>query len=170
MCLVSLGGRPLLGLYYMIPFLPYRTMRDHFLEYPLGANVLTILAIAVIVGAIIHGKRLPKSKLYLIWLLLGMYLYVSMWIGTAMGNAPPPLWLSDLNFVTWKDYMLIPLVFVAAGLVIEDRKAVRTVMLITAISLLFIDRSFILESTSRTWTKFDANKSDGGPPAYGSNP
>src|SRR5882762_2413719 len=169
MCLVSLGGRPLLGLYYMIPFLPYRTMRDHFLEYPLGANVLTILAIAVIVGAIIHGKRLPKSKLYPIWLLLGAYLYVSMWIGTALGNAPAPLWLDDVNFVTWKDYMLIPLVFVATGLVVEDRKAVRTVILITAIALLFIDRSCLLESLSRSWTNFDENKRGGGPLGYGSN-
>src|SRR5258708_14753007 len=169
MCLVSLGGRPLLGLYYMIPFLPYRTMRDHFLEYPLGANVLTILAIAVIVGAIIHGKRLPKSKLYLIWLLLGMYLYVSMWIGTALGNAPAPLWLSDLNFVTWKDYMLIPLVFVAAGLVIEDRKAIRMVIILTAFSVLFIDRSSLFESMTRTWTNFDESKRDSGPLGFGSN-
>jgi putative inorganic carbon (hco3(-)) transporter len=169
MCLVSLGGRPLLGLYYMIPFLPYRTMRDHFLEYPLGANVLTILAIAVIVGAIIHGKRLPKSKLYPIWLLLGMYLYVSMWIGTAMGNAPPPLWLSDMNFITWKDYMLIPLVFVAAGLVIEDRKAIRTVVILTAFAVLFIDRSSLFESMTRTWTNFDESKRDSGPLGFGSN-
>jgi putative inorganic carbon (HCO3(-)) transporter len=169
MCLISLGGRPVLGLYYMIPFLPYRTMRDHFLDYPLGGNVLTILLIAVIVGALIRGKHLPKSKLYGIWLLFGVYLYLSMWIGTALGNAPAPLWLSDVNFVTWKDYMLIPLVFVAAGLVIEDRKAVRTVVLITAICLLFIDRSCILESLSRSWANFDENKRDGGPLAYGSN-
>jgi putative inorganic carbon (hco3(-)) transporter len=169
MCLVSLGGRPLYGLYYLIPFLPYRTMRDHFFDFPLGANVLTILILAVIVGGIIHGKRLPKSKLYGIWLLLGVYLYFSMWIGTAMGNAPPPLWLSDVNFTTWKDYMLIPLVFVAAGLVIEDRKAVRTVVLLTAVSVLFIDRSCLLESMTRTWTNFDENKRDGGPLGYGSN-
>jgi putative inorganic carbon (HCO3(-)) transporter len=169
MCLVSLGGRPLLGLYYLIPFLPYRTMRYHFLDYPLGANVLTILVIAVIVGAVIHGKRLPKSKLYPIWLILGMYLYVSMWIGTLLGNAPSPLWLSDLNFVTWKDYMLIPLVFVAAGLVIEDRKAVRTVVLITAFAVLFIDRSFLLESMTRSWANFDESKRDTGPLGYGSN-
>ncbi len=61
MCLVSLGGRPLLGLYYMMPFLPYRTMRNHFLEYPLGANVLTILVMCVIIGALFRGKQLPKS-------------------------------------------------------------------------------------------------------------
>jgi putative inorganic carbon (HCO3(-)) transporter len=169
MCLVSLGGRPLLGLYYMIPFLPYRTMRDHFLDYPLGANVLTILVIAVIVGAIIHGKQLPKSKLYAIWLLLGIYLYLSMWIGTALGNAPAPLWLSDVNFSTWKDYMLIPLVFVAAGLVVEDRKAIRTVVILTALSVLFIDRSSLFESMTRTWTNFDESKRDSGPLGYGSN-
>jgi putative inorganic carbon (HCO3(-)) transporter len=169
MCAISLGGKPLLGLYYMIPFLPYRTMRDHFLDYPLGGNMLTILVVSVILGALIRGKHLPKSKLYGIWLIFGLYLYFSMWIGTALGNAPAPLWISDANFATWKDYMLIPLVFVAAGLVIEDRKAIRTVIFITALCLLFIDRSCILESMSRTWTNFDENKRGGGPLAYGSN-
>ena len=169
MCLVSLSGRPLLAFYYMIPFLPYRTMRDHFLDYPLGANALTILVVVVIVSALLHHKHLPKSKLYLIWLVFGVYLYFSMWLGTALGNAPAPLWLGEDNFVAWKDYMLIPLVFVAAGLVIEDRKAVRTVVIITAITLLFIDRSCLLESMTRTWTNFDENKRGGGPLGYGSN-
>jgi uncharacterized membrane protein YfcA len=87
----------------MLPFLPYRLLRDHFIDYPLGANMMTILVLAVIVGALIHGKHLPKSKLYLIWLVFGVYLYLSMWIGVALSNAPAPLWLSDNNFVTWKD-------------------------------------------------------------------
>ena len=171
MILVSLTGRPLLGLYYMIPFLPYRTMRDHFLDYPLGGNMLTILVIAVIVGALIKGKRLPKGKgrLYMIWLIFGVYLYLSMWFGTAMGNAPPPIWLQDINFVTWKDYMLIPLVFLAAGLVVEDRKAVRTVILLTACSVVFIDRSCLMDSMSRSWSNFDENKRGGGPLGFGSN-
>ena len=169
MCLVSLGGKPLYGFYYLIPFLPYRTLRDHFLDYPLGANTLTILILAVIIGAITRGKRLPKSKLYTTWLVYGIYLYLSMWLGVALSNAPAPLWLSDLNFVTWKDYMIIPLIFVAAGLVIEDRKAVRTVVLLTAITVAFIDRSSLLESMSRTWTSFDEDKRSGGPLGFGSN-
>jgi putative inorganic carbon (HCO3(-)) transporter len=169
MTLVSLGGKPIYGLYYLIPFLPYRTMRDHFLDYPLGANVLTILVVAIILGALFRGKRLPQSKLYRTWLIYGIFLYCSMWIGAAMGNAPTPLWLSDLNFVTWKDYMVIPLVFVAASLVIEDRKAIRTVIILVALSLLFIDRSSLMESLSRTWTNYDENKREGGPLGYGSN-
>lgn len=169
MCLVSLTGRPLFGLYYMMPFLPYRTLRDHFLDYPLGGNVVTVLVIAVIVGALIHGKRLPKSKLYIIWLFFGIYLYLSMWLGTALGNGPPPLWITDLNFATWKDYMLIPLIFLATCMVVEDRKAVRTVILLTAISLLFIDRSFLMETLSRSWSTFDENKRSSGPLGYGSN-
>ncbi len=84
---------------------------------------------------LLHGKRLPKSKIYLTWLVFGLYLYMSLWIGVALSNAPAPLWLSDPNFVTWKDYMLLPLVFVAAALVIEDRRAVKIVVVITAISL-----------------------------------
>jgi hypothetical protein len=169
MCVVSLVKRPLWGLCFLIPFLPYRSMRDHFLDYPLGAHLPLILVVAVITGAIFQGKRLPKSKLYIVWLVIGVYLYFSMWLGAAFGNAPAPLWLSDMNFVVWKDYMTIPLVFVATSLVVEDRKAVRTVILVTAITLLFIDRSCILESTSRTWNNFDENKRDIGPLAYGSN-
>src|ERR1700750_989407 len=171
MCLVSLGGRPLLGLYYMIPFLPYRTMRDHFLDYPLGGNMLTILVVAVIIGALIKGKRLPrgKGKLYTIWLIFAVYLYLSMWFGTAMGNAPPPIWLDDSNFVTWKDYMLIPLVFLAAGLVGEDRKSVRTIIFLTAFSVVAIDRSCLMDSMSRSWSNFDENKRGGGPLGFGSN-
>ena len=149
----------------MLPFLPYRLLRDHFIDYPLGANMMTILVLSVIVGALIRGKRLPKSKLYPIWLVFAVYLYISMWIGVALSNAPAPLWLSDVNFVTWKDYMVIPLVFVAASLVVEDRKAIRNIVVITAISLLFIDRSCILESMTRTWTTFDEDKRGRRPPS-----
>jgi len=169
MCLVSLTGRPLYGLYYVIPFLPYRTLRDHFADYPLGENVLTLLVLCVVVGGLFHGRRLPRTKLYFVWLVFGLYLYISMWFGTVLGNAPAPLWIHDLNFATWKDYMLIPLVFAATGLVVQDRKAIRTVILIAAVSLLFIDRSCLLESMSRTWTNFDEDKRSGGPLGFGSN-
>ena len=169
MCLLSLTGRPLLGLYYMMPFIPYRTMRDHFDDYPLGGNMLTILVVAVIVGALLQGKRLPKSKLYLVWLVFGFYLYLSMWLGSAMGHAPAPFWLSDSNFVAWKDYMLIPLLFAAAGMVVDDRKAVRTVVIITAISLFLVDKSALAESLSHSWSAFDENKRSSGPLEFGVN-
>ena len=168
--LASLCGRPLWGFYYMLPLLPYRTLRDHFLDFPLGANVLTILVFAVIIGALLQGKRLPKSKIYLIWLGFAIYLYLSMWLGTALGHAPAPLWLADANFMTWKDYLLLPLVFVAGGLVVESRKAVRMVIIISAISLLAIDRSALMDSMSRSWGNFDESKRDGGPLGFaGSN-
>ncbi|MGI4830319.1 MAG: O-antigen ligase family protein [Janthinobacterium lividum] len=166
---VSLFKKPLFGFYYMLPFLPYRTLRDHFIDLPLGGNVLTILVLAVVIGALLHGKRLPKSKLYLIWLVFGFYLYLSMWMGAALTPAPAPIWLSDANFTTWKDYMLMPLVLVAAALVLEDRKAIRTTILVTAISVLLIDRSSLMESLSHSWANFDENKRSGGPLAYGSN-
>jgi len=169
MCLVSLAGRPRLGLYYIIPFLPYRSMRNHFLAYPLGESVLTILIFVVIFSALFHGKRLPKSRLFAIWLIIAVYLYFSMWMGAALGNAPAPLWLHNGNFLIWKSYILIPLVFVATCLVIEDRKAIRTVIILTAITLIFIDRSVIIEAMQRSWANFDESKRDVGPLVFGSN-
>jgi len=169
MILASLTGKPLYGLYYMMPFIPYRTLRDKLMDYPLGSNLLTILVLAIIVGALLQGKRLPRTKLYLTWLLFALYLYLSMWIGFGMGNAPPPMWLSNLNFVTWKDYMVLPLLFVAAGLVVEDRQAVRRIVIILAFSLLIVDRSALLESLSHSWGAFDENKRSAGPIEWGAN-
>jgi O-antigen ligase len=169
MCFVSLAVRPLWGLYFLIPFIPYRAMRDHFLDYPLGEHLPLILVLCVIVGALIQGKHLPKSKLYIIWLVIGVYLYISMWLGAALGNAPAPLGIHELNFVTWKDYMVIPLLFVATSLVIEDRKSIRMVILITALTLLIIDRGCILEFRNHSLATFDESKRDVGPLGYGSN-
>ena len=169
MCAISLAGRPLWGLCFAIPFLPYRSMRDHFNDYPLGEHALAILVLAVIAGAIIHGKRLPSSRLYLIWLVISVYLYISMWLGVANGISPAPLWTSDANFATWKEYMLVPLVFVATTLVVEDRKSIKMVIIFTAITLVIIDRSCILEAMSRSWAAFDETKRDRGPLVWGAN-
>ncbi len=166
---VALFKNPLYGLYYILPFVPYRTMRDHFQDWPLGENLVTILIVAIILGAFLRGKRLPKSKLYFIWFVYAFYLYCSMWLGTALTSAPAPLWLQDANFVTWKDYMLMPLLFVAASLVLEDRKSIRTAIMITAFAVLMIDRSSLMESLSHSWANFDENKRSGGPLAFGSN-
>lgn len=169
MCLVSIFGRPVYGLYYLLPFLPYRTMREHFYDLPLGTNVVTILLICIIAGGLLKSKRLPPSGLYVTWIFFGVYLYVSMWIGVALGNEPAPLWITDLNFATWKDYMILPLLFVAAGLVVEDRKTIRTVLLITAVSLFLVDKSALAESLSHSWSTFDEDKRGSGPLSYGSN-
>ena len=169
MCVISLTGRPLWALCYVVPLLPYRSMRDHFNDYPLGEHALTILILAVIAGAIMHGKRLPPSRVYLIWLVIGAYLYLSMWVGVANGISPAPVWTSDSNFATWKDYMLVPLVFVATTLVVEDRNAIKLIIIFTAITLLIIDRSCILAAMSRSWAAFDETKRDRGPLVWGAN-
>jgi putative inorganic carbon (hco3(-)) transporter len=169
MFIVSLGWRPLYGLYYSIPFLTYRSLRDHFNGLLMGEHVVIILLLCVVAGALMRGNRLPKSMLYAGWLTLAVYLYLSLWLGAAMGHADLPLWLNSRTFVIWKDYMTIPLVFVAAGLVVEDRKAIRMVVLIIGLTLFAIDRSSIMESMSRTWGRFDESKRDGGPLVFGSN-
>ena len=169
MCIVSLTGRPVYGLYYLMPFLPYRTMRDHFADYPLSSQTVTLLLVCVIAGAFLKGKRLPPSGMYLVWILFVLYLYCSMWLGAMMGNAPLPLWLDAANFVTWKDYLILPMVFFAACLVLEERKQIRTALIILAVSVALVDRSALLESLTHSWAVFDENKRTSGPIEYGPN-
>ena len=169
MCLVSLTGRPLWGLYYLMPFLPYRTMREHFADYPLSSQTVTILLLCVLIGAFFKGKRPPPSRMYFTWLAFAFYMYLSMWIGVALSNAPPPIWLSDLNFLAFKDYMIFPLLLLAASMVVETRQQIRTVVLLTAISLFLVDRSALLESLSHSWSVYDESKRTSGPIAFGPN-
>jgi putative inorganic carbon (hco3(-)) transporter len=63
----------------------------------------------------------------------------------------------------------MPLIFVSAAMTIRDRKAVRTVILLTGFSVLMIDRSSLMDSLTHTWGSFDENKRSGGPLGYGSN-
>jgi putative inorganic carbon (HCO3(-)) transporter len=87
-----------------------------------------------------------------------------------LGNAPAPFFINDANFAAWKDYMLIPLVFMAAGLALETRKDIRTLIIVVAATLLVIDRSSLMNSLSHDVSHFDESKRDGGPLAYaGSN-
>lgn len=170
MCLVSLTGRPLLGFYLLVPMLPYRTLRDHFLEYPLGASIVTALLGSIILGAFFKGKRPPKTSLYAVWFLLASYLYLSLWFGVLVSDAPTPIWLHDINFVTWKDYLFIPLTFLAAGMVIDDRKTIRNVLILAALTILIIDRSALMGILSHSLLHFDESKRDGGPLGFaGSN-
>jgi len=169
MCVVSLTKRPLWGLYYMIPFLPFRTMRVRMFAFPLGANMMSILVIAVIAGALIHGKHLPKSKLYIIWLIYGVYIYFSMWLAFGLGNTPAPLWLSDRNFEVWKDYMVVPMIFVAASMLVEDRKTIRTIIILTAITVLAIDWVSLHSLAAGASQSFDEGKRSRGPLAAGPN-
>jgi len=81
-----------------------------------------------------------------------MYLYVRCG-SNCDGNAPPPLWLSDLNFITWKDYMLIPLVFVGGGPGHWRPKSYPTVVILTASLSWFIDRSSLFESMTEDLDK-----------------
>ena len=168
-CFASLR-RPDLGLYFLIVVMPYRTLRDHFLDYPLGGNVVTLLVLCILIGAFIKGRRPPSCGLYTTWLIFGLYLYLSLWLGVALSNAPLPLWVNDLNFANWKDYMLLPLVFLAAGMVVQDRKTVRNVIICAAIAVALIDKSHLTSSLGHSWAHFDENKRDGGPLGFaGSN-
>ncbi len=169
MCILSLIKEPRYGLYYVMPFLPYRTMRDKLGEYPLAPQLVTLLLVCVVLGAFIKGKKLPPSGLYAVWILFALYLYCSMWLGALMGNAPLPLWLGDANFVAWKDYMILPMVFFASAMVLEERKHIRTALIIFSVAVALVDRSALLESLSHSWAVFDENKRTSGPIEYGPN-
>ena len=171
MCIVSLGGRPLLGLYYMMPFLPYRTLRDHLLDYPLG-------------GKRTHhpsDSRLDRrsrswkeaTQLQTLWHLDGIRavplpLYVAGKRAWEQSGSPMDcrcklcdmerLHADALNFLrllawSWKIAKLC-----------AWSSSSRPSPYCSS-----IDRSFLLETFSRSWTTFDENKRSSGPLGYGSN-
>ena len=125
----------MLGFYYMIAVSPLPHDAGSLPRLsPRAATCLPSWSSQSSSERILHGKH--PSQVEALSHLAGLgHLSVLLHVARHCSReCPAPLWVSDPNFTTWKDYMLIPLVFVA-GRFSRRRigRAVRTVILITAI-------------------------------------
>lgn len=167
-CAVSLFWRPRFGLYVLVLLLPLQTTRLKIIGFPLGANVIFLLLFSVLLGAFFkqQGSVIPHSKLNKWILAFVLYSFLSLWYGSFATSQPLPLWISDPRFAAWKDYMAMPLLYVASSAVLRDRRHMRWMMMLMCLSILVVDYSAVREIMSHDFSHFDENKRNGGPLGY----
>lgn len=170
-CVLSIFWKPQIGVYVLIPLLPYEALREKLIDYPLGAHVIYLLLLSILLGLVLKGQLpIPRTPLNRALLIFAAFLYLSLWQGAVYLHSDYPLLPSDPRFSVWKDYMAMPLVFVATMGAIRTRQQVQLVLLMVCLSILVVDRSALMNVLSHNFSHFDEGKRDGGPLGYaGSN-
>lgn len=170
-CVLSIFWKPQIGVYVLVPLLPYEALREKFIDYPLGSHVIYLLLVSILLGLALKGQLpIPRTPLNRALLVFAVFLYLSLWQGAIFLHSDYPLLPSDLRFSVWKDYMAMPLVFVVTMGAIRTRQQVQLVLLLVCLSILVVDRSALMNVLSHSFSHFDEAKRDGGPLGYaGSN-
>lgn len=166
-CLLSIMWRPTIGLYILVLIMPQQRLRSHVSDMPLGYHLITLLLLAVLLGALIKGQLVRRSPLNKLLIVFGAFMFLSLCLGSFYPSISAPLLERLLH---WKDYMLLPGLFFATSAVIRSRRQMTILLVLVCLSILLVDRGVALEVRTHDFAHFDENKRDSGPLGYaGSN-
>lgn len=148
--------RPHVGLYFLVPLLPLQTVRYRLHPFPLGEKLVDIILLAVILGLFVQrkGRVFPKTPLNGLLVVWAVFYYVSLWRGAFFLGSSLPLWISDPRFSNWKNYMIMPLVFLVVGAAIKDKKQIKILLVLMMLTVLRANVGFWNTIAERDFSHF----------------
>ena len=166
--ILSLLWKAEIGLYLLTVLLPLQTTRYHLHAFPLGSNAVDILLLCAITGALLRPASPLKrnSKVIGFLILLGLFLYLSLWRGAFFLSAPFPLWFDNVRLVDYKNIMVMPLLTLAATLIIRTRKQIALILILAAVTAVAVDFSYFKSSAGRDFGHYSEETRDSGPLGY----
>src|SRR5260370_242736 len=162
--LASVFWRPEIGIYYLVPLFPLHTVRYKLLDFPLGSKVGDIILLGVMIGVLVRRefKLVPKTPLNKLLALFALFLYVSLWRGALFLDTELPFWIDNPRFSTWKNYMVLPLVFILVVSVIKEIRQIKILVLLLCVSALLANKSFYDVVGGRDLSHFSYDMRDAG--------
>jgi putative inorganic carbon (HCO3(-)) transporter len=166
--LLAACWRPQLGLYFLVTLLPLQTVRYHLHEYVLGDQFVDVVLLGIILGLLFRrdGTGFIKTPLTRYFVLLGVFLYISLWMGSSYLGAANPLSISDPRVSDWKNYLELPLLFVVVASTVRDTKQMKILILLMGLSFLMVNRSFYTTVNDRDFSTFSYDVRDAGVVGY----
>lgn len=157
-----------IGLYLLTVLLPLQTTRYHLHAFPLGANIVDILLFCSIAGALLRPASPLKHRPRVLGFLLGLsvFYYLSLWRGAFFLDARLPLWFNDVRLVDYKNFVVMPLLAVAATLIIRERRQIATILILSAVTAVAVDYSYFKSSAGRDFGHYAEETRDAGPLGY----
>lgn len=162
--LASVFWRPEIGIYYLVPLFPLQTVRYKILDFPLGSKLIDIILLGVVIGVLVRRefKLVPKTQLNKLLALFALFLYVSLWRGALFLDTELPFWIDNPRFSTWKNYMVLPLVFILVVSVIKEIRQIKILVLLMCVSALLANKSFYDVVGGRDLSHFSYEMRDAG--------
>ncbi len=160
--------RPRIGLYFLVPLLPMQTVRYRLHDYPFGDQFIDIMLLGIVLGLIFgrDGATFVKTPLNKLIALVGVFLYVSLWHGSSYLGKAAPLYIGDPRFSDWKNYLVMPILFVIVAAVIRDARQMKILVFLMVLSFLLVNRNFYSNVSGRDLTVFSHSNRDAGPLGY----
>ncbi len=166
--LLSLLWRAECGLYLLTVLLPLQTTRYHLHAFPLGANMVDIILLCTVLGALLRPsppiRRRPFVLAFLVF--LAVFYYISLWRGSFYLGYSLPLWFNDVRLVDYKNFVVMPLLTLAAILVVHSRRQVALILLLCGMTALAVDYSYYRGSIGKSFDHYSEEVSDAGALGY----
>jgi len=150
------------GIYFFVFFLPLQNVLNYAQKYPFGKDLNDILLIAMLLGWIVNKRKtgepfFEKTPINFIIIVLTIWTYVETWRGASYLGLPPPFTTNNSLFVSWKNYMFSPLIYLIVVNNIKNQKQIKILVLIMVLSILVLDRNFYNVIRYRDTSHYDAN-------------
>jgi putative inorganic carbon (HCO3(-)) transporter len=153
--LLSVFGRPAIGLYLLVFTLPMQTGRYKLHGLPLGDQFLDVLLLGVVLGLLFSGQAVVERTPLTAFLIgLAAFYYLSLWQGAFYLDGPLPVSLGDPRFSNWKNYAEMFYVCLVVATVVKNPRQARVLLLLMCVSVLLVNRSFYLTMSERDLSHF----------------
>lgn len=136
------------GIFFLVPLIPFQNVMDWTQKYPLGKDFVDILVLAMIIKWVLN-KRNSKEGLFvknpfnLPLILLGIWSFLELLYSSSYLELPFPLNMEDPRFASWKNFMMIPLLYFIVVNNIKNPKHIKIILFFMVLSILMLDRNFV---------------------------
>ncbi|MGH7494852.1 MAG: O-antigen ligase family protein [bacterium] len=136
-----------IGIYFLVPLIPQQSTLEGIARYPLGKDIVDVILLSLLLRWWVDSSRKPggmfaKTPINTPVFWLALWTFFELWLGSFNLNLPLPISISDARFVTWKNFMILPLLYFVVVNNVEDKKQIKIILGLMALSMLFMDRHF----------------------------
>jgi len=140
--ILALSGKTFPGLLVVAFLLPLRNVIERLHEMPMGKDYIDILLLSIVFGwmlrALGSGRKIfLKNKFNLPVLLLVFYTLFSLWRGLMF--LPVESALSEIRLEDWKNYMILPLLFLIVVNTVKNKKQLKILMTVMTLSIIVVN-------------------------------
>lgn len=157
-----------IGIYLLSILLPLQTTRYHLHAFPLGSNIVDILLLCTLLGSILRPQPqlIRRTSVMGFLAIICLVYYLSLWRGAFYLGGGMPLWFNDVRLVDYKNFIVMPLLTIAAARTLRTRKQIAIVIALCCITALAVDFSYLKGAAGRDFSHYAEETRDAGPLGY----
>ncbi|MEC4685150.1 MAG: O-antigen ligase family protein [Nitrospirota bacterium] len=149
-----------IGLYLVTLLIPLQNLMDKLQVFPFGKDIMDIFMLAFLSIIIISKKEnsLDDKFVNRAIMLLIFTSYSALWVGSFKFGLPYPISVNDEQFVAWKNFIMLPLLYFVTLNIVENKKQIMILIWIMVIALILMDVNFYQNTKWFTYEHFSEDK------------